>query len=43
MQESTERAAMLSTSARRGAGGTLMYTYDYRIDTTRGRCTGSPF
>ena len=34
---------MLSTSARRGAGGTLMYTYDYRIDTTRGRCAGSPF
>ena len=37
MQESTERAAMLSTSARRGSAGTLLYTYDYRIDTTRGR------
>ena len=37
MQESTERASMLATSARRGSSGTLMYTYDYRIDTTRGK------
>ena len=37
VQESTESASMLSTAQRRGTNGTLMYTYDYRIDTTRGR------
>lgn len=36
-QESTEGAEMLSTAQRRGASGTLIYSYDYRIDTTRGR------
>ena len=28
---------MLSKAQRRGSNGTLIYTYDYRIDTTRGR------
>ena len=28
---------MLATAARRSSSGTLIYTYDYRIDTTRGK------
>ena len=30
-QESTESAAMLSTSSREGAQGTPIYTYDYKV------------
>ena len=30
-QESTESAAMLSTSSREGARGTPIYTYDYKV------------
>lgn len=36
-QESTERADLLTSSSRRGDNGTLIYTYDYKIDTTRGK------
>ena len=31
VQESTESAAMLSTSSREGAQGTTIYTYDYKV------------
>ncbi len=30
-QESTESAAMLSSSSREGAQGTTIYTYDYKV------------
>jgi hypothetical protein len=36
-QESTRSAEMLSASRRTGETGTLLYTYDYDLDTTRGR------
>lgn len=32
-QESTESAAMLSTSSREGAQGTPIYTYDYKVSS----------
>ena len=31
VQESTESAAMLSSSSREGAQGTVIYTYDYKV------------
>ena len=31
VQESTESAAMLSSSSREGAQGTTIYTYDYKV------------
>ncbi len=36
-QESTESVELVSSSSRRGEKGTLIYTYDYILDTTRGK------
>jgi hypothetical protein len=35
-QESTLDAQLLSSSSRRGAGGALLYDYEYSLDSTRG-------
>jgi hypothetical protein len=37
LQESTEYVNLLSSASRRGENGTLIYTYDYKIDTSRGK------
>ena len=36
-QESTESVELVSSSSRRGEKGTLIYSYDYILDTTRGK------
>ncbi|BDA46952.1 PsbP domain-containing protein 2, chloroplastic [Coccomyxa sp. Obi] len=36
-KESTESVELVSSSSRRGEKGTLIYTYDYILDTTRGK------
>jgi hypothetical protein len=36
LQESTLEAALLSSSSRSGAGGALLYDYEYSLGSTRG-------
>ncbi|EIE21918.1 Mog1p/PsbP-like protein [Coccomyxa subellipsoidea C-169] len=36
-KESTEYVNLLSSASRRGENGTLIYSYDYKLDTSRGK------